>query len=144
MRKFNFLVLAISALLFSASQALADGFAAEPEQAVKEQNIAPKTSETKAMTLERASGEDLASAIGHYAKSRSLLLAAIREFDLGYKLARPDSLLNSKEWRNGVINKAQELERVLAPQPRVTHSGVKFEGDNRLLKTDSKTEAKKK
>lgn len=77
--------------------------------------------------------EDLAAATGHYARARSLLVEAIREFDRGYKIADPSALIDSKRWRTSLLDKAEELERVLDPQPRVSNSGVKFNADKRLL-----------
>lgn len=83
--------------------------------------------------LETAQNEDLAAAVGHYARTRSLLIAALNEFDAGMKLANPDSLLDSKRFRSGIIDRAEELERVLDPQPRATKGGVKYNADPRLL-----------
>jgi len=89
--------------------------------------------EAQEIGLEIAQGERLATAVGHYARARSLLNAAIREFDKGYQLANPDALLNSDEWRKDLVDRATELERVLDPQPRITRGGVKYNADNRLL-----------
>ena len=83
--------------------------------------------------LGRTSGEELATAVGHYARARSLLIEAIREFDRGYKIADPDALLDSKRWRASLMDRAKELERVLDPQPKATKGGVKFKADKRLL-----------
>ncbi len=83
--------------------------------------------------LERAKGEELATAVGHYARSRSLLAAAIREFDQGYRIANPEALLDVSQWRTSLLERASELDRILDPQPRATKGGVKFEADNRLL-----------
>lgn len=83
--------------------------------------------------IARASGENLAAATGHYARARSLLIEAVREFDRGTRIADPSALIDSKRWRNALIDKAQEIERVLDPQPRVTKGGVKFNADKRLL-----------
>jgi hypothetical protein len=77
------------------------------------------------------------AAIGHYARARSLLIAAIREFDNGYKLAKPDAILNSNEWRSDVISRAEDLERVLAPQAKASKFGVKYEADSRLLAAEA-------
>ncbi len=98
------------------------------------ENRTPKAS----AKLEGASGETLASAVGHYARSRSLLIEAIREFDRANKIARPDSILDSEEWRSSLISRAEDLERILSPQPRVTKGGVKFEADTRLLNVTNK------
>lgn len=89
--------------------------------------------EKRAALLEQAKREDVAIAIGHYARSRSLLISAIREFDRGYRLARPDSLINSDAWRDTLIQRAEDLEKVLSPQPRMTVGGASYEPDPRLL-----------
>ncbi len=84
-------------------------------------------------SLQTAGTEQLAAAIGHYAKSRSLLIAAIREFDKGYKLANPDALIDSKAYRNTLITRAEEMEHVLDPQPRASKGAVAIDPDSRLL-----------
>lgn len=86
-----------------------------------------------AETLLTAGPEDLAAATGHYARTRSLLLAAIREFDAGYKLANPDALMDSQLFRETLLTRAKELEHVLDPQPRASKGGVRFNPDSRLL-----------
>ena len=90
-------------------------------------------SSSRVARLETAQNEDMAVAVGHYARSRSLLIAALNEFDSGMKLANPDSLLDSKRFRAGIIDRAEELERILDPQPRATKGGVKYSADPRLL-----------
>ncbi len=97
-------------------------------------NKTPKAS----AQLEGAEGETLASAVGYYARARSLLIEAVREFDRGAKIARPDAILDSEEWRNTLISRAEDLETILAPQARVTKGGVKFGADNRLLNVTGK------
>jgi hypothetical protein len=92
--------------------------------------------EDTALALNRAQSEDLATASGHYARARSLLLAAVREFDNGLKYANPDMLIDSKEWRNSLLDRAEDLEKVLAPQPRLTEGGVQFTPDSRLIGDD--------
>lgn len=93
--------------------------------------------DTRPMTLERADGDTLAQAVGHYARTRALLLSAIQEFDRACKIAKPNAILDSEAWREDLINRARDLEKILAPQPRITKGGVKFEGDRRLLKTEA-------
>lgn len=83
--------------------------------------------------IERAKGERLATAIGHYARARSLLIAALREFDKGSTLANPSALLDDDKWRSGIITRAEDLERVLDPQPRKTRTGARYDADTRLL-----------
>lgn len=83
--------------------------------------------------LQNVSRERLAMAIGHYARARSLLLAAIREFDAGYQLADPSGLIDSQKWRATVVRRGQELEKVLDPQPRISSGGVRYNPDSRLI-----------
>jgi hypothetical protein len=106
--------------------------AAEKEIAIEE------VKEVTPPNLESATEEQAAEAVGHYLKARSLLIAAVTEFDDGYKVAKPDSILDSKAWRDSLISRAEDLEKVLAPQPRVTKGGVHFRGDNRLLQPEAK------
>ena len=87
----------------------------------------------QSVAIERAKGDKLAGAVGHFARSRRLLLAAVEEFDRGQSMVNPDALLDSKEFRESLMSRAQDLERVLDPQPRVTKGGVRFEPDPRLL-----------
>lgn len=89
--------------------------------------------ETKSPTLTRATNEELATAVGYYARSRSLLLAALREFDKGLSVANPDQLVDVKELRHTILDQAEALQKILSPQPRTTKYGVKFEADSRLL-----------
>jgi hypothetical protein len=89
--------------------------------------------ENGAPALERAQGERLAAATGHYARSRALLLSAIHEFDQGNKLANPDSIIDSKAWRDSLIGRAEDLNHILDPQPRASKGGVKYNADPRLL-----------
>ena len=95
--------------------------------------LTPAHAEMKSLSLEEASAERLAAASGHYAKSRSLLIAAVREFDKAQKFAQPGALLEVNEFRNSIISRAEELERVLDPQPRISESGVKFEAYPSLM-----------
>jgi hypothetical protein len=87
----------------------------------------------EALTIERASGDRLSSAVAHYGRARMYLLAAIREFDKGMKSANAETLLDTSKFRTTLVNRASELERVLDPQPRVSNSGVTFSPDPRLI-----------
>jgi hypothetical protein len=97
--------------------------------------VNPVSAEGKSQPLQQATGERLAMAIGHFARARSLLLAAMREFDAGYQLADPGALLDSAKWRATLARRSEELERVLDPQPRVSQGGVRYNPDTRLLGT---------
>lgn len=92
------------------------------------------------LTIERATGEKLAEAIGHYARSRSLLVQALREFDRARLIAKPDSLIDSDEWRATLLSRAEELEKILSPQPRASKGGVRFDSAQQLLKSDGNGE----
>ena len=89
--------------------------------------------EVGSKTLGSARPEVAAEAVAHYARSRALLVASINEFDKARKLAKPDELLDATKWRSTLIDRAEDLERVLDPQPRATKGGIKFEADPRLL-----------
>jgi hypothetical protein len=89
--------------------------------------------EVAAKALSGARSEVSAEAVAHYARSRALLVSAIEEFDKGRQLAKPDELLDAAKWRNTLIDRAEDLERVLDPQPRATRGGIKFQADSRLL-----------
>ncbi len=89
--------------------------------------------EVATKTLSGAGREVTAEAVAHYARSRALLVSAIEEFDRGRSLAKPDELLDATKWRNTLIDRAEDLERVLDPQPRATRGGIKFQADSRLL-----------
>jgi len=93
----------------------------------------PATAEVSSKTLGNARPEVAAEAVAHYARSRALLVASINEFDRARKLANPDELLDATKWRSTLIDRAEDLERVLDPQPRATKGGIKFEADPRLL-----------
>ena len=97
-----------------------------------------KRSETGAPSMARASGEKLAAATGHFARARSLLIEAVREFDQGSKIANPDVLVSSRDWRSSTIDRIEDLERVLDPQPRVSKGGVRYNPDTRLLREKTK------
>jgi hypothetical protein len=85
------------------------------------------------VSLGQASQEQSAEAVAHYARSRALIIAALNEFDVARKLARPDELMDPVKWRNTLIDRAEDLERVLDPQPRATKGGVRFSPDPRLM-----------
>lgn len=85
------------------------------------------------MTLGRAGLDETTEAVAHFARARSLIIAALNEFDKGRKIASPSELLDPTQWRNTLIDRAEDLDRVLDPQPRATKGGIKFEADPRLL-----------
>ena len=92
-----------------------------------------KKLEVRSNGIEQAQGEQLATAIGHFGRARSLLIAAIQAFDTGCKFANPKVLINVESGRGNVMERVEDLERVLAPQARVTKGGVQYQPDNRLI-----------
>lgn len=121
--------------------ASADGYGAGPDGSLQASSRsgsvgagdAAAKAAAEAALIEQARREDASAAVGHYARARSLLIQAVREFDQGYKLARPDSLIDSAGWRKGLIERAADIERVLDPQPRVSERGTRYQPDSRLL-----------
>lgn len=83
-----------------------------------------------------ASPERREAAVGHYSRARALLVEALREFEAGRKIARPDMLLDAEEWRISVVSRTEELNRVLDPKPRVSKSGVYFNANPLLLRRE--------
>jgi hypothetical protein len=83
--------------------------------------------------LDAANKQQMAEATGHYARARALLISAVNEFDRARKIARPDELIDPVRWRNTLIDRAEDLERVLDPQPRASTGGIQFSADPRLL-----------
>ncbi len=83
--------------------------------------------------IEQATDAQIKKAQGHYARSRSLLIAAVNEFDRATAVANPESLLDVSRFRTTLIDRAEELERILDPQPRSSKEGVRFSPDTRLL-----------
>ena len=76
------------------------------------------------------------AAIGHYARARALIIEALAEFELGKRLADPDMLLDSQQWRMTLVSRAEELNRVLDPKPRITRSGAYYKANSRLIRED--------
>lgn len=101
-------------------------------------SVCLESSHAETVSLGQASQEESAEAVAHYARSRALLISAIHEFDTARKIAKADDLLDSTKWRNTLIDRAEDLERVLDPQPKATKGGIKFSADPRLLPEASK------
>ena len=89
--------------------------------------------QVRGVSIERAGGATLSRASGHFARARSLLIAAVREFDLGYKLVDPSALIHPQRWRATLLDRAEDMERILSPQPRASSEGVRYNPDPRLL-----------
>lgn len=89
--------------------------------------------EEPAENLLSSDPQKLARGIGHFERSRSLLLAAIREFDSGYTHVKTDQVMDAEAWRKTLLLRAQELETILSPKPREIQSGSRYAPDSRLL-----------
>ncbi len=82
---------------------------------------------------ERAAGETLAAATGHYARSRSMVLKALQEFDIALKYVDPAVILNIDAWRSTLLDRVEELDRILDIQPKATREGVSFSSTDRPI-----------
>jgi hypothetical protein len=82
---------------------------------------------------EYAGAERTQAAMGHYARARTLLVEAMREFDQGKEIARPDLILNSETWKSGVSARADELNHIISPQARETTGGTRFKENHSIL-----------
>jgi hypothetical protein len=92
-------------------------------------------SEASDSDLLSASPQELAVGVGHFERAHSLLAAAVREFDLGYKKVNTDKVLEASKWRGSLLERAKELEVVLSPKAREIKVGSRYSPDTRLLKT---------
>ena len=91
------------------------------------------SADEKEYGIEKAEGARLSIAIGHYTRARQLLLSAVREFDKGVKLANPEILIDIEKWRANINGRAQDLEVIISPQPRVSNEGVTNTGDIKIF-----------
>jgi len=122
--------LSLLSLTLVTSVSYADGGGSSEDRA---RSSASDRAMAKRMTFGQAGSEETTEAVAHFARSRALIIAALREFDKGRKIANPSELLDSVQWRNTLIDRAEDLDRVLDPQPRATKGGIKFQADPRLL-----------
>ena len=95
--------------------------------------FAQNSDSTSNNDIDIVTGPKLAVAIGHFSRTKSLLIAALREFDKGLKIADPKTVIDVRSWRNTIIAKSDELDHIIDPQPRKTDSGVKYDSDPRLI-----------
>lgn len=87
-----------------------------------------------------ASPEETAAAIGHYARARTMLMEALKEFERARELAKPDQIVNGDEWRNTLVSRATDLDRLISPEPRISRTGVRFEPSHALLQEENERE----
>lgn len=124
----SLLILTLLTAHVGAQDTLADG----PHSANRSSVNQTSASRSAAMG-EYAGPERTQAAIGHYARARTLLVEAMREFDAGKEIARPDLILNSETWKAGVSARADELGHVIAPEARETTGGTRFKESHALL-----------
>lgn len=125
--------------------AQADGYVSDeshsssaPDAVARAASLDEAASEHRVPQIEHAGREETSIAIGHFARAKSLLEAALREFDAGAKVAKPDSIINSQQWRSELIGRAEDLNRILAPQANASRLGVRYDADARLLGAPTK------
>lgn len=71
--------------------------------------------------------------VAHFTRAKMLMIQALREFDAGVKANPKASSITSDNWRRTVANSAEELDRVIIPKARESHSGARFEPLPQLL-----------
>lgn len=79
------------------------------------------------------------AALGHYARARSMLIEALREYERGRSIAQPDMIFDGNQWRSGIVSRADELSRLLDPRPREVETGVRFRENPYLLNEERGT-----
>ncbi len=127
------LFISILAVGFLSSNSYADGGGGSHSDGGRSARLPGDRAMAKRTTIGTADSEQATEAVAHFARARSLIIAALHEFDKGRKIASPSELLDPVQWRNTLIDRAEDLDRVLDPQPRATKGGIRFEADPRLL-----------
>lgn len=93
-------------------------------------NVSADTKEEGILVVENA---ELSAAIGHYTRARKLLLAALKEFDKGSSIANPEVLIDVEAWRQSVSDRAEDLQIIISPQPRISKDGVHYDADIKIF-----------
>lgn len=96
-------------------------------RAAEQMNVAPKL----------ASKERREAALAHYSRARSMLLESLAEFERARDIARPDLIIDSEAWRNTLVSRARELDRVLEPQARASASGARLDSAPSLTREEA-------
>ncbi len=133
---FSLLRLAAVGLLgFGATDASADGGALTTTSALtSQQSQAPLYGGREMASAEYASPERAQAAIGHYSRARALLVQAMREFDEGRQMARPDLVINPDVWTATLNTRAEELNHIISPEARESAGGVRLTENEALLR----------
>jgi len=75
-------------------------------------------------------------AIGHFARARALLIEALAEFEKGKAISDPSLIIDTERWRGSIVLRAEELNRVVAPKPRITRQGISYGANSQLTGFD--------
>jgi hypothetical protein len=125
MRSYSMNGLKLLLISLASSTAFADGGAPVLSEG---SNSFPSTG-----SAEYASPERSQAAVGHYARAQKLLIEALREFDAGRKIARPDLVFNPENWRSTVSSRTEELTHIISPQARETTGGMRTRSNAELV-----------
>lgn len=116
------------------SVAAATSVSAELPSAAGQNVYASADANTGERSRDYASAERSEAAKGHYSRARSLLIEALREFEAGRQIARPDLIVNPDSWRATVAGKVDDLSRIISPAPRESVGGARFRESTGLLR----------
>jgi hypothetical protein len=89
--------------------------------------------DTSSASKESQSAIRITRAVAHFERARSLIAAAIEEFNSGASIADPSAILNPQELRASLAKATSQLESVISPRPRKAVIGIKMKADPRLL-----------
>lgn len=98
-----------------------DGFASldmEAEASAAAPSVAAERLVTLGVPLENAHTLKVRKGLAHFTRARSLLIAAVREFDAAVRIVDPSVILDPIEWRLKVLQQAKDIEIVLSPEAR--------------------------
>lgn len=91
-----------------------------------------------------ANQERAEAAKAHYRRARILLTEAMKEFDQGRSIAKPDLIINSEEWRARVGESTNDLNKVIDPRPRIERGGVRMSDNIKITQPGKKKPEVKK
>ena len=100
-------------------------------------SILASVSQSTAEAQRYASKQRSNVAVGHYARARAMMVEALKEFEQGRRLARPDLLVDSEDFRLRLVSLTEELNRLVDPKPRVTRQGAVFRANPRMVRRES-------
>ena len=96
------------------------------------------TTFAQAETERYASESRANAAVTYYARSRTMLVEALAEYEQGRKYARPDMLHDSEEFRLTLISLTEQLNSLVDPKIRITRDGVRVRANPRMIMRKSK------